>query len=118
MKFFPESALVQLEYEKIKTLLAEYGRTEYAKAKAADLRIHTKKEFIETELRQGYEYKLIIHNISIVSFPRAEGPPIYRSLGCRCGFLARCRRYYNIYLGGRVFGWVGGSVVLGQKCHF
>ncbi|MBC7422215.1 MAG: DNA mismatch repair protein MutS [Ferruginibacter sp.] len=60
MKFFPESALVQLEYEKIKTLLAEYGRTEYAKAKAADLRIHTKKEFIETELRQGYEYKLII----------------------------------------------------------
>ena len=60
MKFFPESALVQLEYEKVKTLLAEYCRTEYAKAKAGNLRIHTKKEFIETELRQGYEYKLVI----------------------------------------------------------
>jgi len=60
MKFFPESALVQLEYEKVKTLLAEYCRSEYAKAKANNLRIHTKKEFIERELRQGYEYKLII----------------------------------------------------------
>ena len=60
MKFFPESALVQLEYEKVKTLLGEYCRTEYAKAKAGNLRIHTKKEFIETELRQGYEYKLVI----------------------------------------------------------
>ena len=60
MKFFPESALVQLEYEKVKTLLAEYCRTEYAKTKANNLRIHTKKEFIETELRQGYEYKLVM----------------------------------------------------------
>ena len=59
MKFFPESALVQLEYEKVKTLLAEYCRTEYAKTKASNLRIHTKKEFIDLELRQGYEYKLV-----------------------------------------------------------
>jgi DNA mismatch repair protein MutS2 len=60
MKFFPESALVQLEYEKVKALLAEYCRSEYAKTKASNLRIHTKKEFIERELRQGYECKLII----------------------------------------------------------
>ncbi len=60
MKFFPESALVQLEYEKVKTFLAEYCRTEYAKVKAGNLRIHTKKEFIETALRQGYEYKLVL----------------------------------------------------------
>ena len=62
MKFFPESALVQLEYEKVKILLAEYCRTEYGKAKANSLRIHTKKEFIETELRQGYEYKLVVQS--------------------------------------------------------
>ena len=43
MKFFPESALQQLEYEKVKSLLAEYCKTEYAKDKAANLRIHTKK---------------------------------------------------------------------------
>jgi DNA mismatch repair protein MutS2 len=59
MKFFPESALVQLEYEKVKTLLAEHCRTEYAKTKANDLRIHTKKEFIELDLQQSNEFKLI-----------------------------------------------------------
>jgi DNA mismatch repair protein MutS2 len=57
MKFFPESALVQLEFEKVKTLLALHCRTDYAKAKADGLRIHTKKEFIETELQQSNEFK-------------------------------------------------------------
>ena len=61
MKLFPETALVQLEYEKVKTLLAECCRTEYAKMKAGNLRIHTKKDIIETELQQGYEYKLVLH---------------------------------------------------------
>ncbi len=75
IRFFPESALQQLEFEKVKTLLAEYCRAEYAKQKAANLRIHTKKEFIETELQQTNEYKLLlqggqyfpndfVHNIS------------------------------------------------------
>jgi DNA mismatch repair protein MutS2 len=59
MKFFPESALVQLEFEKVKTLLALHCRTEYAKFKAGNLRIHTKKEFIQTELQQSNEYKSI-----------------------------------------------------------
>jgi DNA mismatch repair protein MutS2 len=59
MKFFPESALVQLEYEKVKILLSNHCKTEFGKAKAAALRIHTKKEFIDTELRQTNEYKLI-----------------------------------------------------------
>jgi DNA mismatch repair protein MutS2 len=59
MKFFPESALVQLEYEKVKVLLSNHCKTEFGKAKAASLRIHTKKEFIDTELRQTNEYKLI-----------------------------------------------------------
>lgn len=59
IRFFPESALMQLEFEKVKTLLAEYCRTEYAKQKANNLRIHTKKEFIETELQQTNEYKLL-----------------------------------------------------------
>ena len=62
MKFFPESALVQLEFEKIKVLLGEHCKTEYAKSKAADLRIHTRKEFIELELRQAEEFKLLIQS--------------------------------------------------------
>ena len=60
IKFFPESALMQLEYEKVKTLLAEYCKTEYAKTKAANLRIHTRKDFIDLELKQTHEYKLIL----------------------------------------------------------
>ncbi|MBP6432070.1 MAG: DNA mismatch repair protein MutS [Ferruginibacter sp.] len=59
MKFFPSSALVQLEYEKVKALLIELCKTEFGKAKASQLRIHTKKEFIDVELQQTNEYKLI-----------------------------------------------------------
>ena len=62
MKFFPESALVQLEYEKVKTLLALHCRTEYAKTKAENLRLHTRKEFIITELQQSNEFKLLLQS--------------------------------------------------------
>lgn len=62
MKFFPESALVQLEYEKVKNLLVMHCRTEYAKNKADNLRIHTKREFIITELQQAYEFKLLLQS--------------------------------------------------------
>lgn len=60
MKFFPESALQQLELDKIKDLLAQHSRTEYAKHKAETLRIHTKKEFIELELQQANEFKNLL----------------------------------------------------------
>ena len=59
MKFFPDSALVQLELDKVKTLLEGYCNTEYAKEKAQNLRIHTKKEYIQLELSQSYEMKLL-----------------------------------------------------------
>lgn len=59
MKFFPDSALVQLELDKIKALLLAHCKTEYAKNKAADLRIHTKKEYIQLQLQQSYEMKLL-----------------------------------------------------------
>lgn len=62
MKVYPESAVVQLEFDKIKTLLHEKCRTEYAKTKALDLRIHTRKEFIDTELKQSHEYKGLVQN--------------------------------------------------------
>lgn len=62
MKLYPESASVQLEFDKIKNLLHEKCRSEYAKQKAADLRIHTKKEFIDRELKQSHEYKQLIQN--------------------------------------------------------
>lgn len=60
IKFFPESALVQLEFDKVKALLHEHCKTEYAKEKAKELRIHTKKEYIQLELQQSYEFKLLL----------------------------------------------------------
>lgn len=67
MKLYPESASVQLEFTKIKDLLIEKCRTEYAKEKAAELRIHTKKEFIDRELKQSHEYKQLLQNA--IHFP-------------------------------------------------
>lgn len=60
IKFFPDSALVQLEFDKIKMLLTDHCQSEYAKSKAENLRIHTRKEYIDTELRQSHEYKTIM----------------------------------------------------------
>ena len=60
MKFYPESALSQLEFDKVKGLLQAHARTVHAKEKAGQLRIHTKKEFIQLELQQSYEFKLIL----------------------------------------------------------
>ncbi|RYZ63116.1 MAG: DNA mismatch repair protein MutS [Chitinophagaceae bacterium] len=62
MKIYPDSAIVQLEFDKIKTLLHEKCRTDYAKTKAHELRIHTKKEFIEIELKQTHEYRQLVQN--------------------------------------------------------
>ncbi len=60
MKLYPESAAVQLEFDKVKALLKEHCKTEYAKDKAEQLRIHTRKEYIELELQQSYEYRLLL----------------------------------------------------------
>ena len=57
MRLYPASASVQLEFEKVKLLLVNHSQGEYAKSRASQLRIHTKKEFIETELRQTHEYR-------------------------------------------------------------
>ncbi len=62
MILFPESATYQLEFDKIKALLGAHCKTEFAKNKAGNLQIHTKKEFIELWLQQTHEYKLLLQN--------------------------------------------------------
>ena len=62
MRIFPESALVQLEFDKIKQLLAEHCNTEYARDRATDLRIHTRRDYIEIQLRQTHEFKQLVQN--------------------------------------------------------
>ncbi len=60
MRLYPESAVTQLEFDKVKVLLQEHASTLYAKEKAQQLRIHTRKEYIQLELQQTNEYKLIL----------------------------------------------------------
>lgn len=62
MKLFPESASHQLEFDKIKELLAAHCRSEYARRRALELRIHTHQKFIEPQLLQTHEYKLLFEN--------------------------------------------------------
>jgi DNA mismatch repair protein MutS2 len=62
MKLFPGSAAKQLEFDKIQDLLHERCRSEWARNKALQLRIHTKKEFIDRELKQSHEYMQIVQN--------------------------------------------------------
>jgi DNA mismatch repair protein MutS2 len=62
MKLYPESAPHQLEFDKVKALLMEKCRSDYAKTRASELRIHTRKEFIERELKQTHEFRqLLLH---------------------------------------------------------
>lgn len=60
MRLYPESALSQLEFDKVKDLLAELCKTDISRQKAANLRIHTRKDYINRELRQTHEYKMIL----------------------------------------------------------
>jgi DNA mismatch repair protein MutS2 len=62
MNIFPESALVQLEFDKVKALLAELCSTEFARARASDLVIHTRREPMALELQQSHEFKLLLQN--------------------------------------------------------
>ena len=60
MKLFPESAYFQLEFDKIKSLLAAWCQTDHARNKADTLRIHTRKEYIDVELRQTHEFRQLL----------------------------------------------------------
>ncbi len=62
MKFFPDSTLHQLEFDKIKDLLVGHCRTEYAKTKSTQLRIHTRIDFITSALQQSNEFKIILQS--------------------------------------------------------
>ncbi|MFY0255419.1 endonuclease MutS2 [Chitinophaga sp. 30R24] len=57
MKYFPESALMQLEFDKVQALLQEHCKTELGKEMAANLRLHTHIDYVKTALQQAHEYK-------------------------------------------------------------
>jgi len=78
MKLFPESAAVQLEFDKVMELLAGHARTDYAVEKARALRMHTRRDIIERELSQAESYRVLI--LSGQSFPNDTVLNIRREL--------------------------------------
>ena len=59
MKFYPESTITQLEFDKVQQLLAGHCQTAYGKAKALQLRVHTHIQYIQLELQQTHESKTL-----------------------------------------------------------
>lgn len=59
MKLYPENALIQLEFDKIITILLNYCQTNMGKEWVEDMRIHTHLKYIQTALSQTQEYKYI-----------------------------------------------------------
>lgn len=67
MRLYPESAGIQLEFDKVKQLLRQGCQSAAAKTMADNLRIHTQVEYIEQYLKQTYEMKLL--RLEGASFP-------------------------------------------------
>src|SRR5450755_1528985 len=78
IRYFPESALGQLEFDKIRDLLAEKCRSAYAKEKASTLRIHTRLELIQVELQRTSEFKSLLEQGQY--FPNEDGLHLTREI--------------------------------------
>jgi DNA mismatch repair protein MutS2 len=59
MRVYPENALIQLEFDKITTILLDHCQTSIGKEIVQDIRIHTHLKYIQSSLRQTAEYKYI-----------------------------------------------------------
>jgi DNA mismatch repair protein MutS2 len=60
LKLFPQSADLQLEFDKVKQIVMDYCSSQLGKQRAGEMRIHTRKDYIETELSQTNEYLMLI----------------------------------------------------------
>jgi DNA mismatch repair protein MutS2 len=78
LKLYPENALAQLEYHKIKELLHAYCNTELAKETANNLRIHTQLSYIQKQLSQSHEFKSLIQNSA--NFPTVPSVNLHKEL--------------------------------------
>jgi DNA mismatch repair protein MutS2 len=78
IRYFPESALGQLEFDKIRDLLTEKCKSAYAREKAASLRIHTRLEYIQIELQKTSEFKTLLEQGQY--FPNEENLNLAREI--------------------------------------
>ncbi len=78
MKLFPENTYRQLEFDKVQALLAAECSMAYAQDKARQLRIHTRRDFMERDLLQTKEFLEIVQ--SGTSFPSSFTADISREI--------------------------------------
>jgi DNA mismatch repair protein MutS2 len=67
LQYFPESALTQLEFNKVQELLQAQCNSQYAIAKAKNLLLHSHLPIIQLELQQAHEMLLLMQQQQ--SFP-------------------------------------------------
>lgn len=67
MKLFPKNILTQLEFDKVKELIAAKANSQQGKERISEMRLHTQREYIINELQQTADYKILLQ--SGVFFP-------------------------------------------------
>ncbi len=60
IQLYPERAAEALEFDKIRTLLHKKCRTDAAHEQVDNLRFHTRLEYVEKELQQAHEFKMLL----------------------------------------------------------
>ncbi len=69
MKFYPENALQQVEFDKVQELLLKGVRTNIGREKVKSLRIHTHIDYVNHELSQTEEYRNILSGGHSIPMP-------------------------------------------------
>jgi DNA mismatch repair protein MutS2 len=78
MKFYPESALQQLEFEKIKELLISHTTSAESAEKCKNIRLHTRLPYIQTQLQQTENFVHILTHGGY--FPLNQVPVVQKEL--------------------------------------
>lgn len=78
IRYFPESALGQLEFDKIRAILAEKCVSAFAREKAASLWIHTRLDLIQVELQRASEFKSLLEQEQF--FPNNDNLDLTREI--------------------------------------
>lgn len=81
MIFYPDSALNQLEFSAIKVLLKNYCQTENGKQRAEEIRVHTRKDYIDMALQQSHEYKMLVQQSGSFPYYTLQLSPVLKILG-------------------------------------
>ena len=78
MKLFPQSADVQLEFDRIRQIVHDHCLSPMGKARAGSMRIHTRKDLIDKELSQSNEYLMLLQSGQY--FPNEQSVNLTREL--------------------------------------